>query len=110
MTAIPPFDAELLRRYDRPGPRYTSYPTAPQFRRILDIPFEQGRTTEAIYRRALAIWPQAHGLRYRLAANATHGTRHLVDDNRQLKTGQNRQSAVITVFVAHERPAKSKKE
>ena len=22
---------ELLRRYDRPGPRYTSYPTAPQF-------------------------------------------------------------------------------
>ncbi len=26
-----PFDPELLRRYDRPGPRYTSYPTAPQF-------------------------------------------------------------------------------
>src|SRR5512138_2347247 len=25
------FDAELLRRYDRPGPRYTSYPTAPAF-------------------------------------------------------------------------------
>jgi oxygen-independent coproporphyrinogen-3 oxidase len=25
------FDAELLRRYDRPGPRYTSYPTAPSF-------------------------------------------------------------------------------
>ncbi|MBN8715707.1 MAG: oxygen-independent coproporphyrinogen III oxidase [Xanthomonadales bacterium] len=25
------FDADLLRRYDRPGPRYTSYPTAPQF-------------------------------------------------------------------------------
>ncbi len=26
------FSPELLRRYDRPGPRYTSYPTAPQFR------------------------------------------------------------------------------
>ncbi|MCC6196270.1 MAG: oxygen-independent coproporphyrinogen III oxidase [Burkholderiales bacterium] len=26
-----PFDRELLRRYDRPGPRYTSYPTVPQF-------------------------------------------------------------------------------
>jgi len=26
------FDPQLLRRYDRPGPRYTSYPTAPQFR------------------------------------------------------------------------------
>ena len=25
------FDAQLLRRYDRSGPRYTSYPTAPQF-------------------------------------------------------------------------------
>jgi oxygen-independent coproporphyrinogen III oxidase len=25
------FDAALLRRYDRPGPRYTSYPTAPHF-------------------------------------------------------------------------------
>ncbi len=31
MNTIPPFDAELLRRYDMPGPRYTSYPTAPQF-------------------------------------------------------------------------------
>ncbi len=28
---MPPFDAALLQRYDRPGPRYTSYPTAPQF-------------------------------------------------------------------------------
>jgi oxygen-independent coproporphyrinogen III oxidase len=25
------FDLDLLRRYDRPGPRYTSYPSAPQF-------------------------------------------------------------------------------
>lgn len=25
------FDADLIRRYDRPGPRYTSYPTALQF-------------------------------------------------------------------------------
>lgn len=24
-------DTDLLRRYDQPGPRYTSYPTAPQF-------------------------------------------------------------------------------
>lgn len=31
MNTIPPFDAELLRRYDTPGPRYTSYPTAPHF-------------------------------------------------------------------------------
>ena len=30
------FDADLLRRYDRPGPRYTSYPTAPQFTGTFD--------------------------------------------------------------------------
>ena len=31
MTSTFTFEPELLRRYDRPGPRYTSYPTAPQF-------------------------------------------------------------------------------
>jgi len=30
------FDPELLRRYDRPGPRYTSYPAAPQFNTTFD--------------------------------------------------------------------------
>ena len=30
-SELPVFDAELLKRYDRPGPRYTSYPAAPQF-------------------------------------------------------------------------------
>jgi oxygen-independent coproporphyrinogen III oxidase len=31
MKPTPLFDTDLLARYDRPGPRYTSYPTAPQF-------------------------------------------------------------------------------
>jgi oxygen-independent coproporphyrinogen III oxidase len=31
MNALIKFDPALLRRYDRPGPRYTSYPAAPQF-------------------------------------------------------------------------------
>src|SRR5688572_21587169 len=31
MTSNITFDAELLQRYDQPGPRYTSYPTAPAF-------------------------------------------------------------------------------
>ncbi len=31
MNVAPLFDAALVARYDRPGPRYTSYPTAPQF-------------------------------------------------------------------------------
>ena len=31
-THRPELDRELILRYDRPGPRYTSYPTAPHFR------------------------------------------------------------------------------
>jgi oxygen-independent coproporphyrinogen-3 oxidase len=31
MSDLPQFDADLLRRHDRQGPRYTSYPAAPQF-------------------------------------------------------------------------------
>ena len=31
MNSAATIHRELLRRYDRPGPRYTSYPTAPQF-------------------------------------------------------------------------------
>jgi oxygen-independent coproporphyrinogen-3 oxidase len=38
------FDAELARRYDRPGPRYTSYPTAPQF----NAAFGEAQLREAV--------------------------------------------------------------
>jgi oxygen-independent coproporphyrinogen-3 oxidase len=31
MTASYAFDADIVRKYDIPGPRYTSYPPAPQF-------------------------------------------------------------------------------
>jgi oxygen-independent coproporphyrinogen-3 oxidase len=31
MSTLLQFDPALLRRYDRPGPRYTSYPSAPRF-------------------------------------------------------------------------------
>jgi oxygen-independent coproporphyrinogen III oxidase len=36
MQANPIFDAELIRRYDKAGPRYTSYPTAVQFHANFD--------------------------------------------------------------------------
>ena len=39
------FDLDLLRRYDRPGPRYTSSPSAPQF---------STRSTDADFRRQVA--------------------------------------------------------
>lgn len=32
MPAVSSFPLELAQKYDRPGPRYTSYPTAPHFR------------------------------------------------------------------------------
>lgn len=38
MSAPTLFDADLLRRYDRPGPRYTSYPTAPHFTNAFGLP------------------------------------------------------------------------
>ncbi|TBR40019.1 MULTISPECIES: oxygen-independent coproporphyrinogen III oxidase [Dyella] len=31
-TDLPAYEPSLIQRYDVPGPRYTSYPTAPQFR------------------------------------------------------------------------------
>src|SRR6187399_3168385 len=32
-----PITAELLRKHDRPGPRYTSYPTAVEFHTGVDV-------------------------------------------------------------------------
>jgi len=41
---------ELLERYDRPGPRYTSYPTAPHFSDTFDEPAYQQHLAEAAQR------------------------------------------------------------
>jgi oxygen-independent coproporphyrinogen-3 oxidase len=46
MQANPIFNADLIRRYDKSGPRYTSYPTAVQFHAEFD---------ETAYRRQAAI-------------------------------------------------------
>lgn len=37
IAAMTVLDTALLRRYDRPGPRYTSYPTAPHFTPDFDM-------------------------------------------------------------------------
>ncbi|HEY5780975.1 MAG TPA: coproporphyrinogen III oxidase, partial [Lysobacter sp.] len=42
--ASPLLSIDLLRRYDRPGPRYTSYPTAPRFH----DGFDESQLREAI--------------------------------------------------------------
>jgi oxygen-independent coproporphyrinogen-3 oxidase len=52
MNTLPAFDAALIERYDRPGPRYTSYPSALQFTERFD---------EAAYRAAAARARAARG-------------------------------------------------
>jgi oxygen-independent coproporphyrinogen-3 oxidase len=45
--AAPAVSLDLLRRYDRPGPRYTSYPTAVQFHEGFDEAAYRGRLADA---------------------------------------------------------------
>src|SRR5690348_7718162 len=59
MNADISFDADLLRRYDKPGPRYTSYPTAPAFTPAFGAPQlrEQAkRTNEEPIPRPLSLY------------------------------------------------------
>ena len=54
--------AEMLRRYDRPGPRYTSYPTAVEFNEGFDADPSAGAIliqTELaeVYVRRWELWP-----------------------------------------------------
>jgi oxygen-independent coproporphyrinogen III oxidase len=54
-----PFNAELLQRYDTPGPRYTSYPTAPQFRNdfgAAELALHAGRSNEQSIARRLSLY------------------------------------------------------
>jgi oxygen-independent coproporphyrinogen-3 oxidase len=53
------FDVDLLRRYDRPGPRYTSYPSSPQFStRFGDVDFrrEAARSNQEPIPRDLSLY------------------------------------------------------
>ena len=53
------FDAELLRRYDKSGPRYTSYPTAVQFHTRfteMDYRTQAGRTNAVVPPRPLSLY------------------------------------------------------
>lgn len=58
MPALP-FDPDLLRRYDRPGPRYTSYPTAPHFNAgfgVAEARAEIARSNEGSAARGLSLY------------------------------------------------------
>jgi oxygen-independent coproporphyrinogen III oxidase len=58
-AATPCFDADLVARYDLNGPRYTSYPTAPQFRaefRERDFVSHARQSNEDPIPRALSVY------------------------------------------------------
>lgn len=58
MSMAVQFDPELMRRYDREGPRYTSYPTAMQFRDLNPGCYETAALTSrgAIDKRPLSLY------------------------------------------------------
>lgn len=69
------FDAGLIRKYDKQGPRYTSYPTAVQFNDSFDIPsYEQQvqLSNEELIPRPLSLYihiPFCHELCYYCGCN-----------------------------------------
>ncbi len=59
MPQFPSIDVEVLKRYDKPGPRYTSYPTAPAFQKDFtsdDFKAEIVRTNTAENRNPLSLY------------------------------------------------------
>jgi len=46
MDQTPSFNRALVEKYDRPGPRYTSYPTAPQFHQAFAMDDYRSAATE----------------------------------------------------------------
>ncbi len=49
-------DRALIRKYDGPGPRYTSYPTAPNFRELCSADYEQLLGSSARNGRQLSLY------------------------------------------------------
>ena len=74
-TAAPAFDADLIRRYDGAGPRYTSYPTADRFH----DGFTAADYVEALAQRNAerAKYPQAADAMRRLAEQETRHAEQL---------------------------------
>jgi oxygen-independent coproporphyrinogen-3 oxidase len=58
MPQILEFDQDLIRKYDKAGPRYTSYPTAPQF----SADFDESHLQRAIARSNHEMIPKALSL------------------------------------------------
>ena len=93
MAHAPTFDRALVEKYDRPGPRYTSYPTAPQFHSAFamdDYQAAAARSNQAPQPKPLSIYihiPFCKSLCYYCACNKiiTHKTERAVEYLEYLK-------------------------
>lgn len=81
------FNRDLIEKYDRPGPRYTSYPTAPQFHKAFAMDDYQAAakaSNEVAAPKALSVYihiPFCKSLCYYCACNKiiTHKTERAVE-------------------------------
>ncbi len=90
------FDADLIRRYDVSGPRYTSYPTAMQFHEGFDTRHYQthvAMSNDELIPAPLSLYvhlPFCHSLCYycgctkKVTRNATHGIEYLQHLSREI--------------------------
>lgn len=93
MDQLPSFNRALVEKYDRPGPRYTSYPTAPQFHQAFaedDYRAAATRSNQAQPPKPLSVYihiPFCKSLCYYCACNKiiTHKTDRAVEYLEYLK-------------------------
>ena len=103
MDQTPSFNRALVEKYDRPGPRYTSYPTAPQFHQafaIDDYRAAAQETNEAPTPKPLSVYihiPFCKSLCYYCACNKiiTHKTDRAVEYLDYLKREIQMQAALF---------------
>ena len=103
MDQTPSFNRALVEKYDRPGPRYTSYPTAPQFHQafaIDDYCSAARETNEAPTSKPLSVYihiPFCKSLCYYCACNKiiTHKTDRAVEYLAYLKREIQMQAALF---------------
>lgn len=103
MDQTPSFNRALVEKYDRPGPRYTSYPTAPQFHQafaIDDYRSAARETNEAPTSKPLSVYihiPFCKSLCYYCACNKiiTHKTDRAVEYLEYLKREIQMQAALF---------------
>ena len=103
MDQTPSFNRALVEKYDRPGPRYTSYPTAPQFHQAFamdDYRSAAQETNEAPTPKPLSVYihiPFCKSLCYYCACNKiiTHKTDRAVEYLDYLKREIRMQAALF---------------